>query len=58
MKENTLVEFSHVATSLVTYLFTSVKNNNDSVETFLVNSGANSLEGITFAVVVVLEAPM
>lgn len=59
MKQNTLVELSHVASSLVTYLFTSIKNSNDSVESFLVNSGVNSLKEVMFAIVdIVLEAPM
>ena len=44
---------------LITHIFTSLKKNNISVETFLVNSGENNWKEIMFTVVnSVVKAPM
>jgi len=44
---------------LITHIFTSLKKNNISVETFLVNSGENNWKEIMFTVVnIVVKAPI
>lgn len=43
---------------LITHLFTSLKKNNMSVETFLVNLGENNWKEIMFTVNIVFKAPI
>lgn len=43
---------------LITHLFTSLKKNNISVETFLVNLGENNWKEIMFTVKIVFKAPI
>ena len=48
-----------MTTYLITHIFTSLKKNNVSIETFLLNSGENNWKGIMFTIVnIVIEAPV